>query len=482
MRQPINKENQKEKQLDQFFKEIDSLFDRFEINEKAMEVEFSKRESPLTGYLFLTSYVFAVAIHGKPTLEQIVALLNEGLEHLDLTRQALNQRINKQAVELFKYMLSQTIKIQHPKEFSPEVLSHFNRVYLVDSTGVQLPPRLAKFFRGSGGNASKAALKIQFCYDLKSGCFSFQITEGRKPDNHSDNGFLDQLEDGDLRITDLGYSSSKVFVQIDLAHAYYLTRMKSDLPLYQKNEAGEWVGFDLIPFLKKEKVMELIEIEVYLKSYHTYSRARLVIEPVPKEVKDQRLRRLKQGAKKRGNKIKKSTQTLQGFHFYLSNAPLEKLAPQCFRILYSLRWQVELIFKCWKSNLHLDQISTARHERVMCDLYANLIFILLTHQISFMTRNYIWMKKKREVSLYRAIKHLKSKAEGWFKIIISHKSSTPLLKKALHFITRHCLKGLQKDRIYPLQILQWIEGETNRHRFQAANNNDYQQFQTKKIG
>ena len=478
MRQPVNKE----KQLDQFFKEIDSFFDRSKINQAAMEVEFSKRESPLNGFLFLTSYVFAVAIHGKPTLEQIVTLLNEALEHLDLTRQALNQRINEQAVELFKYMLSQTIKIQQPKAFSPDVLSPFNRVHLLDSTGVQLPPRLAEFFRGSGGNASKAALKIHFCYDLKSGCFSFHISEGRKPDNHYDNSFLDQLEAGDLRITDLGYSSSRVFVAIDQADAYYLTRMKSDLPLYQMNEAGEWISFDLIQFLKKEKVKKLIEIEVYLKSYQTYSKTRLVIEPVPKQVKDQRLRRLNREAKKKGNQIKASTKVLQGFHLYLSNAPLEKLPPHCFRILYSLRWQVELIFKCWKSNLNLDQISIARRERVLCDLYANLIFILLTHHISFVARNLIWMKKKREVSLYRATKHLKDKAMGWFQTIISQKSSTLLLKKAIDHITRHCLKSPQKDRIYPLEILEWIEWETNHPRTQAANNDDYQQLQTKKVG
>lgn len=282
-----------------FLEEIESLFDRFTTNEVAKDLGFSQRESPLDGFLFLTTYVFGVAIHGNPSLEQLVGLLNDALEEVSITRQALNKRITEKAVDFFKHMLSQAIKIKFPSVFSLDLLSDFNRVLIIDSTAIELPPHLAEFFKGFGGNASVSALKIQFCYDLKTTGFFLEITEGKKPDNHTDNSFLDSMEAKDLRISDLGYSSSQAFVAIDQKDAYFLSRLKSDLPLYTKDEQGQWIRFDLIQFLKKRPKIPLFEIEVFLKSGETYCATRLIIEPVPESVKNQRLRGLNQDAKKR---------------------------------------------------------------------------------------------------------------------------------------------------------------------------------------
>ena len=357
------------------------LFDRLKINQVARETKLSQRDSPIDGFLFMTTYVFAVAIYGKPSLEQMTALLNSALKRVDVSRQAIDKRINEHAVEFFRDMLSQSIRLQHPQPFSLELLSAFNHIYLADSTGIELPAHLVKYFQGAGGNASKSALKIQFCYDLKTSQFSHIITEGRKNDTHYDNSFVTEMAPGDLRISDLGYSSSKVFVEIaEVKNAYYLSRLKSDLPLYQKNEEGEYTRFDLISFLKKSS-FDLLEIEVYLKSGQTYSLTRLVIEPVPEEVTKQRLTRLAEQARKKGTQTKKETKSLQAFNLHISNVPSEFLDAKHFKILYSLRWQVELIFKSWKSNLNLDEIPDARYERVMCDLYAKLFFIFLTHKI-----------------------------------------------------------------------------------------------------
>lgn len=48
-------------------------------------------------------------------------------------------------------------------------------------------------------------------------------------------------------------------------------------------------------------------------------------------------------------------------------------------VIYSLRWQIELIFKLWKSHLSLDDWHTDHPWRLMCEVYAKLLAILIQH-------------------------------------------------------------------------------------------------------
>ncbi len=47
-------------------------------------------------------------------------------------------------------------------------------------------------------------------------------------------------------------------------------------------------------------------------------------------------------------------------------------------LLYRVRWQIELVFKLWKSYCRLDHIQGLRRERVLFELYTKMIGIILT--------------------------------------------------------------------------------------------------------
>jgi hypothetical protein len=55
------------------------------------------------------------------------------------------------------------------------------------------------------------------------------------------------------------------------------------------------------------------------------------------------------------------------------------LNPQDADVIYSLRWQIELLFKLWKSHLQLDDWRTHHPWRVLCEVYAKLLAILIQH-------------------------------------------------------------------------------------------------------
>jgi hypothetical protein len=85
--------------------------------------------------------------------------------------------------------------------------------------------------------------------------------------------------------------------------------------------------------------------------------------------------------------------------------------PQTYRIatlftLYRIRWQMELVFKTWKSILALHKIRSAQWERVFCEVYGKLMLAALSSTITAEAET------KRDlivVSLHRAIQELYSR-------------------------------------------------------------------------
>src|SRR5262249_30325433 len=58
---------------------------------------------------------------------------------------------------------------------------------------------------------------------------------------------------------------------------------------------------------------------------------------------------------------------------YLTNVPPDKASTQEVAVLGRCRWQIELLFKLWKSGGGLGRSRSARPYRVLCELYATLI-------------------------------------------------------------------------------------------------------------
>ncbi len=74
---------------------------------------------------------------------------------------------------------------------------------------------------------------------------------------------------------------------------------------------------------------------------------------------------------------------------------------------YSLRWQIKILFKTWKSFFHIHHCKKIKRERLECHLYGQLIAILLCSSTMFQMRQLLLMKKKRELSEYKAIYMIK---------------------------------------------------------------------------
>jgi len=264
-----------------------------------------------------------MTIYRVPTLEQLIGLLNLAVKDITISRQGLHNRISKNAVTFFEFMINKAIDISIPIFYDINLLQQFNQVLIVDSTSFQLPEELADVFTGCGGSGSEAGIKIQFGYDLKNSKFFYLFQNGKTPDNHAKNSFIDKVEANDIIIRDLGYFVINTFNEIDKKNAYFLSRLKSDIKVYKKDDNNELIELDLVEYIKDMKV-DIVELEdVYLNVKGIIIKTRLILEKAPKEILQKRLRKINRNNKKKVLQLHKEQNACK-VYLCIYQTPLQK--------------------------------------------------------------------------------------------------------------------------------------------------------------
>ena len=158
--------------------------------------------------------------------------------------------------------------------------------------------------------------------------------------------------------------------------------------------------------------------EVYIGSSFAFAkdrlRVRLHLQKIPEECATQRLKRYKRKAvsaskTKKGNKAQVSDfkVELAKFNIFITNAPKEKLAASDIYEFYRLRWQIELLFKIWKSIFKIDKIGQMSVFRFQCCLYGKLISILIGGHLQTLFKAFMDEKADFELSEWKAYKIVK---------------------------------------------------------------------------
>ena len=85
---------------------------------------------------------------------------------------------------------------------------------------------------------------------------------------------------------------------------------------------------------------------------------------------------------------------------------------------YRLRWQVELIFKIWKSICNIEKVKKVKKHRLECYIYAKLVLIVLSWQILWRTARKLFVNEGKALSLFKASKTLIRRKLGDLREII----------------------------------------------------------------
>lgn len=133
---------------------------------------------------------------------------------------------------------------------------------------------------------------------------------------------------------------------------------------------------------------------------------RLVIEIIPDTVYEQRIKRLTKYNIKKGRQISEEYKLMARFNLFITNVPTETLLDEAVSSLYNIRWQIELIFKIWKSVMGIHHSHKMKFIRWLCLLHFKLLIMIINWNIIMMQRNYIYNRQGKFLSLNKCFKTL----------------------------------------------------------------------------
>lgn len=407
--------------MKQMIKEILKVISKEEIEKIAREVGFIQRRGKIKAWEFLYLFAFSGLDVSKNTLLSMTTNLTKEMS-IEISTQAIHERLNEKAVAFLREIFTRLLNgIALSDSKIPTTLDkHFDRIRIVDSTAFQLPKMYKEEYEGSGGSSQPAGVKIQLEYELKTGNFMhIDVGPGKGNDNTFGSKIADTFRPKDLSLRDLGYFSLKDFKDLDDKGASYVSRLKPNVAVYVENADVEYYKNGQVKKSTMYKRIDLADIsndmtpgetlelkEVFIGRLEK-KKERLIIYKLTDEQLKERKLKVEKTAKKKGIKKSENTMKLLGVTIYITNTDSSVIPNDKIYEIYSLRWQIEIIFKIWKSIFTISNVKPVKIERFKCQLYGKLILLILSSAIIFKLRNELLHGEQIEASEIKSAEIIK---------------------------------------------------------------------------
>lgn len=335
------------------------------------------RRGKLDAAVFVPTLVFGWWQRPRATLaelSQTAAALGT-----PVSPQALDQRFTPAAAALLrKRVEAAAAEVVAADPVAPAVLTRFAAVEVLDSTTVGLPDALAATWRGCGGRTGRgaeAALKVTVRLDLVSGRLTGPELGAGRTQDRATAAQRAPVGAGALRVADQGFAALGAYAAIAAEGAYFLSRLPVQWGLLRPDgsrlDLGAWLA---------DQADDAAEIGVGL-GVTAGVPARLLAARVPADVAEERRRTRRAAAKREGRTPNAAALARADWTLLVTNAPAGLLSLVEARAVLRARWQVELLFKRWKSQAGLATSRSANPHRVLCEVYAKLLVALAQHWV-----------------------------------------------------------------------------------------------------
>jgi hypothetical protein len=289
---------------------------------------------------------------------------------VEITPDGLTQRCTAEAAPLLQQVVAAAGKQMLAADpLAIPLLERFAGGYLEDSTSIVLPDALSDLWAGCGTatGQGRAALKITLRLDLCTGLLArLTLHDGRAHDIQA-SAPLNALSAGALYRADLGSFSLDRVQESNQHDAYFLSRLKVSTQVFGA-DGQRWL--DLATQLERQGT----HVDLPVTLGETQRRpARLLAVRVPQAGADQRRRKLREEARNKGRQVSARRLALAAWVIWITNASAELVSLEAGMVLGRVRWQIELRFKLWKSQGHIDASRSTQPWRILCDVYAKLL-------------------------------------------------------------------------------------------------------------
>jgi hypothetical protein len=417
--------------------DILNYFSEEKIAEDARNSGFVVRKSPIDGFKFLLTFTTGFLSVPDATLNQLTAFLSHACG-TDVTPQAFDERIEETGREFLRLCLEKALQFSAKRlKLEASCIKWLDHIYIIDSTNFDIHPSLQGTFKGSGGSASKASVRIQFVFDYLSGRTYVQIGDADTADATTLHDIIEKnklnVSGSVLFLFDLGYFRTATFSLMGKKRGqYFLSKLKYGMKIYD-TEGREIKLLDII-----RQRPERIDFRIRIGEIE----CRLTGMRLPDNIVNEKLRKANSDAVKKGRSISEDYRMFLSYGLFLTNMPDDCNFNVLFT-LYRIRWQIELIFKTWKSILNIHRIRSAREDRVLCEVYGKLIIASLTCCLSHI----IQTRHSCILSFHKVLKHIKSSVAWWAQNIVKGKAEHAIfIERLIGELLKYCRKNKQKNK------------------------------------
>jgi hypothetical protein len=255
------------------------------LDELARESQVIKRQRVFTGRTL--ALIVITTLLQTPDASWTDFRLTCATFGLEVSQAAIEKRFSagQPLVDFFRQALERALQqVLACDPSAATLLAKFSAVLLGDATTIELPDELAHLFAGCGGSdgTSRAALKIQVLFDLKSGrLVHLSLEPGKASDCKSP--IVDaKVEAGSLLIFDLGYFDLGRFKKVADNGCKFLSRLLFGTKIYTLKDKE----LSLLNTLRRTEG-NILDIEILLGAGVKLP-CRLVGVRVPEEVANRR--------------------------------------------------------------------------------------------------------------------------------------------------------------------------------------------------
>jgi len=329
-----------------------------------------QRRRTITGAGFVQTLVFGWLDDPKATIDDLG-------DELGVSKQGLDQRLDDRAADcLWRVVTTATQQLFAARPETISLLRRFSSVVIDDCTSLGLPADLAQQFPGCGGShpeAGQAGFKLLVRFEVTTGQFQAMERGAARDSERTLVQRLPAVSPGTLHLADLGFFDYDELAKITQQGGSWISRV----PAMLDKETDDGTIEGLTDWLKRQRI-DRIDQPIRL-GMRKHLDCRLVAVRLPRKIAQQRLRELKKNMKKKGRTPSDRQRVLCQWLVLITDLAVDRFSLEEIFILYRVRWQIELLFKRWKSLAGLGHSRGHRAYRVLCETYAKLLGCLVQH-------------------------------------------------------------------------------------------------------
>ena len=330
---------------------VTDFFSSDDIEATARRTGFVKRAAKLTGKLCLALVTLGSWSDATTTLAPWAAKVTPLDEQVEVSPEAMHQRMHQRALAFLQDMIRQALAKVHSREkvCDDGRCTSFSKVSLADSTGFALPESLHDLCPGSGGSAAKAGAKIHAVWDYTSSvCGHCALTPWHMPDQKYVDHVVAFAHKGVWCIFALGDFTIHALARRATAGAYFFTRRKHQTTIFTPSASG-------MQHVELTQMLQAVESNPIASDICIGAKAlvpsRLVAVRMPEPIVNERRSIAKKKAKKKGDRPSQAHRNRLAWNLFISNVPSMMWKTTTGVKAYPIRGHIDLMLKSWKSSL-----------------------------------------------------------------------------------------------------------------------------------